>query len=233
MLVLLKKVLDRSGWRKVGSVEPTVGEWMGGKCVGNIQLINNRKYYLRYKGQNLASVSLQDFPSPDKAFTHAKRLLRDYCVANSLLINPYRYVRTPSDQWLEVKVQDACFTCDIESLSLVEGHTWRLHPRDHCISSSRNLLFYHALFPSLPLHAKVYHVDGNSLNNRKCNLSLQSYSPVLDEETGKIVNVKNKGKCWAIMNGNKEVKSFSVTKYGVVEARKLAIVVALKLEKEE
>lgn len=213
----------------MGSAEPVVGEWQGGKSVGNIQLISNRKYYLRYKGQNLGSVSLQDFPSPDKAFTHAKRLLRDYCSAHSLLVNPYRYMFTSSDQWLEVKVQDTCFTCDVESLRLVEEYTWHLHSRDRCVVS-RSLLFHHALFPSLPPHSKILHLDGNPLNNRMHNLSSQKDRGVVDEQTGKVANVRNRGRYWTIVKGAREVKFFSVKKYGAVEARRLAIAEALKQE---
>lgn len=191
-----------------------VGEWMGGKCVGNIQLIGGQRYYLRHNGHNLGSVSLSDFPSPDKAYTHAKRLLYDYCLSNSLLINQYRYVFHHTEQWLEVQVAHTCFLCDVESLALVEAYNWRLKTRNNFIIATGNVTFHHALFPDLPPYTKVIHIDENRLNNRTKNLK------VCRE---KEVRVRNRGKYWGVVKGRDEVRCFSIRKYGAVEARKLAM----------
>lgn len=196
---------------------------MGGKCVGNVQLVYE-KYYVRHAGRRIASVSVKDFSSLEKAFMHAKRLLRDYCAAENLLSNEYRLVTTEADRWLEVNTKNGTFTCDTDALGLVEDHNWKIHQETNIVHTvaPKYTTFPIALL-SLPPYSKVHFLDHNPRNNRRSNLShskLTPADPIYISRGYWVVSAP-------LPDGS--TLRFSIKKLGVVEARRLAWEAALRL----
>ena len=163
---------------------PTKSEWSGGKPQGNIQLVS-QYYFVRYSGKLIKSIKISNEESSNKAFILAQKTLYAYCKENSLLRNEYRYCDDLDGMYLEVTAGNTTFACDPESLPIVEEYIWRLISRKDIIfteiehETKTESIYFHRLI--MGVHGKtckVFHRDGNKLNNRKFNLIIEQLAPL-------------------------------------------------------
>lgn len=157
----------------------TKSQWTGGKPQGNLQL-NSQYYYVRHAGKLIKSIKIATEESSQKAFALAQKVLYAYCKENMLLRNEYRVCEDFDGEYLEVTASGVVFTCDTEDLFYVEDYLWKYIKRDNVIftqvranSLVENIYFHRAVTKVHGQACKVFHRDGNKLNNRKYNLSIE------------------------------------------------------------
>ena len=121
--------------------------------------------FVKYGGESQAKMEAEDF--------HKEEAIR-----RGLVYNRYRIITTSDDdKYLEVQVKYneelISFFCDIQDLDLVKNHRWTIRSREESsrlevralINGDRKL--FHVF---LGLYKITDHIDGNPLNNRRCNI---------------------------------------------------------------
>ena len=154
-----------------------ISQWTGGKPQGNIQLVNQYYYFIRHRGKIIKTINILNQESSQQAFILAKKNLYGYCKENNLLRNEYRYCEDDDGPYLEVTASNTTFTCDVESIPIVEEFLWRHITRDDIIfteiineNKSESIYFHRMIIDIHGKPEKVIHRDGNKRNNRKHNL---------------------------------------------------------------
>lgn len=205
-------------------------KWQGGKPIGNIQLMGNI-YYIRHSEQIIKKISILYFESPDQAFNEAKKFLYDYSKQHGLLRNEYRFVEDSRGKFLEVKVGNKSFYCDVDHQKIIQEFIWNMkndgtvYAKHSGLTDKSEALFHKYIVGHLDSSAKVIHLDGNKLNNRSYNLKVK-LPTTFNPKTGKsLTNVYKSGNFWYSRHTGKsgQVKKFSISKYGEQEALKLAM----------
>nr|QBK86513.1 MAG: uncharacterized protein LCMAC102_03080 [Marseillevirus LCMAC102] len=184
-------------------------------------------FFTTYGGQVPAYQAAVKFRIPE-----AKK--RD-CVWNN-----YRIHYTPdNEQFLEVQAKyknnTKSFFCDIDDLYLVYKYKWHIRKRSNSQTYEIGRSGGGRFHTEIGLYKVTDHIDGNPLNNRRCNLrdgkiyNPRNY-PIRNDNQSGVTGVSfNKSKnLWVVQwpeGGKRKCKSFSIIecKRNYEEARGMAI----------
>ena len=164
--------------------------------------------------------------------------------------NRYRTCITPKgDVYLEVqalyKGEIRSFFCDVEDVLFVQKYKWRISQRTNAqtlevrTSGGGGTRFHTAL----GLYKVVDHIDGNPLNNRRCNLrdgeaiNPKNYPKRSDNRSGTTgVSFHISKQAWIVQwpqDGKRRSKSFSVIKGKRTKEEALEMAKVFRIELDE
>jgi hypothetical protein len=217
----------------------TIGKWMGGKPSGCISR-TKYAYLVRFQTPKLhKSFNHVSYGSESNSLQAAKQFCYEEADRREIVKNKYRMVQTSDGlTFLEVQLPNKkTFYCDIEDKNIVEKAIWSY-------KSSSDTLYYvrHTETTDLPnecFHKLVVdyevvdHINGNTLDNRKCNLrdgsratNARNAKKRCDNISG-ITGVSFTKGAWIVQwpqDGKRMSKRFSKTAYGSLENAKAAAI---------
>ena len=184
-----------------------------------------------------------------KSKNEAESFRQEEAVKRGLIWNKYRTCTTPEkDVYLEVRVmhknEETSFYCDMEDQHLLKRYKWHIRKRTNSrtmevVTSADNHKRFHSL---LGIARVVDHIDGNPLNNRRCNLrdgeknNARNYPKRKDNASGTTgVSFNNSKNAYVIQwqeEGRRRCKQFTVIegKRSKEEAYELAKTFRLEID---
>jgi hypothetical protein len=125
---------------------------------------------------------------------------------------------------------------DKEDVEKVRCHTWmlskRLTGKGYYVRNNKLGRLHRYLMNINDENIMIDHIDRNTLNNRKSNLRIADAElnmrniNIQTNNTSGITGVRCDGKKWwaqIVIDGKQKTKSFTISKYGDEEAKKMAI----------
>ena len=213
---------------------PTNMDWFGGKAAGSVRKVNNSFQVTIANGSK--SFAISSYNSPEETQRIAEEWRANKSLELGLTKNLIGLVDDGGEPYLKVQLQeDIIMECDVEHINIVEDSVWTAWKGKGCMwyvrrRNSKKTGQTEAMFHTLvhPEFIKPKHLDGNSLNNRSNNIydASKPKTEVQRNNTSGIQGVYKAGNEWCVQIKTKNArmkKSFTINKYGDVEAFNLAV----------
>nr|QBK85655.1 MAG: uncharacterized protein LCMAC101_02500 [Marseillevirus LCMAC101] len=224
--------------------------WMGGIPGGSLNECKAKYFMVRFLSPYLSKCfSYEACGGKEKASEKASDFRRKEAERRGLIRNKYRIHNNGKGSFIEVQCNgDQTFFCDVKDLDLVESRVWSIKKRSktdvyevNCSNRAKTNLISTSFHQELGLYKVVDHIDGNPLNNRRCNLregnklNNRNANKRKDNSSGVTGVSFNDGR-WKVQwpeDGKRRSKSFRVNdKVSSEEAKKMAIEFRLEKDKE-
>jgi len=147
-----------------------------------------------------------------------------------------------------VTLPNSAFTCDLNDINAVEDYLWYSNEKGYVIAriEGKTRTFHNFITNNEdPFHVNVEFIDGNHLNCRKFNLRLVNKRvaniakhQLQQNNTSGITGVHYDWRCrnwiasWNDERGDRHTKSYSAKKYGINNAKALAIEYRARMMRE-
>jgi len=204
-------------------------QWIGGHTGGSLSYVPKRQVYI----VRISGDSTKSFKTEKGARLYRRKRSNEKGITK----NKYRYV----DGYVEVQLQgDHIGKISKNDMDTFKKCIWSAHnghKRWYMVHSGKKKqgippqIFHRLLHPEW---SETDHINRDGLDNRRSNLrngsgsvNVINQSKRKDNKSGKTgVSFEKSSQCWRVQwpeNGKRPKKSFSVKKYGMEEAKELAI----------
>jgi hypothetical protein len=220
-----------------------VGVWQRGKLKGSVYFRDTDKFQ-RWMVEFSNPLLAKSFSAIKYGYEEAKIMAENFreeeCMRRGNLKNSYRiHTSLDNSQFLEVKAicrgKEMVFYCDIEDIKLVSDNCWCILlaiDKRYRVYTKQSKYFHQ----KLGLYKVTDHIDGNPLNNRRCNLrdgsliNARNHKIQSNNTSGYTgVNFNKSSNCWTANwteeNSKKRYKSFKIisNQRSYEEAKQLAV----------
>lgn len=216
-------------------------DWQAGKPSGSIAEITRnditwyevRHFINRKQKTKIFYCKNNDI---DDVYMNAKKYKLEFSAKNGLTRNMIRFIEIDGQKYIEVQLtQGMTMITDIKFSDIIQKYLLSVinnESKYYCRICINN--HYETFHKYITGYRFTKHINGNTMDNRLCNLSEITYKelnnnrsgPKIYENTDQIIGVKQYDYFWrGYIRQNKKLysKSFSIKKYGNEEARRLAI----------
>lgn len=223
-------------------------KWSEGKLGGSVNNMSDKSWRVAFQNPLLNKYFFFSTHG-GKAVAKEKALQfrKEEAIRRGLVRNRYRTITTSDgDVYLEVeathKDETKSFFCDVEDVGTVKECKWYIQNRtgsENCevrTSTGKHRTFHSAL----GIYKVTDHIDGNPLNNRRCNLrdgikyNPRNHSVRKDNESGTTgVSFRNSSNAWVVQwpeDGKRKSKSFGIIKNKRTREEALEMARAFRIE---
>jgi hypothetical protein len=218
-------------------------EFINGHISGCLSLENNKTYLVRFEKEKTKRFPVTKYENLELAKEAAIKYQKEVSDLKGLTKNKYRFI----DGYIEFQLFGGLIgKIDIIDINLLLEYIWhskksfkRFYIATHYKKSQK---YIHNLI--CPQWKQVDHINRDGLDNRRCNLrdgcrdniNVKNQSKRTDNKSGKTgVSYSTYNNTWVIQwpeNGKRKIKRFSVSKYGDIQAKQLAIEFRVKLDEK-
>ena len=151
-----------------------INEWEGGIPSGSL-CFNNNTWVVRFQGGNSKTFSIRNCKSLEQAKIKAQEYKKKMSLEKGLTVNRHRLIQCDTDgEYIEIQLnKNHIAKIDKEDLHIALNFKWHTTGEKnpimkHSANSSESKFFHKRIYPEFKY---IYHLNGNTLDNRKSNLS--------------------------------------------------------------
>lgn len=218
-------------------------QWMNGNVGGCMSYLPKCTAFLvRFSDEPSRQFSVKKYGNLSDAEDAARSYRSEMSEKHGLTRNKYRFI----NGYIEFQLTQKCigkidyidFPKLVYNWHAKKGHNRYYIQTSH--SGAAHKYIHNLIYPDWP---EVDHINRDGLDNRRCNLrngkkkniNVKNQAQRKDNSSGKTgVSFKNDSKCWIVQwpeNNKRMKKSFSTSKYGMENAKQLAI--QFRVEKDK